>query len=95
MSDEQNQTETTAAGGAGSELSGLVMQLWLDDQHGRVTGGPYDGNLLRAGVCDGPYIDILMPRAGWQRLDQKYHRNDEDPEKLVALKLQVDKWLAA
>lgn len=73
----------------------LVMQLWLDDTHGRVQGGVYHGNLLRGGVCDGPYIDMLMPGLGWERLDSVFMNKNKDPENLRKLKRSIDKWLAA
>ena len=69
------------------------MQNWVDEKHGVVIGGIYDKCLLRAGVCDGPYIDILIPCNGWDRLIVNYIRNDKDPEKLEQLKQQVDVWL--
>ncbi len=74
----------------------LFMQEWMDEFHGRVTGGRYDGNLLRAGVSNGPYVDMLMPGGGWNRIDSIYmsgRTNDFQLSELPALKEKIDEWL--
>lgn len=68
---------------------------WMDEEHGMVTDGVYMGCLLRAGQSGGPYIDILLPHAGWQRLESHSmpYNADEDSQHLDELKSQVKAWL--
>ena len=66
-----------------------IKSCWINENHGRVIGGKYDGYLLRAGLSTDPYIDILLP-GGWQSLITGFYSGAKD---IKSLKSELDEWL--
>jgi len=63
--------------------------VWMDDYHGRVVGGLYDGFLLRRyASTPRPYtiIDVLTPGSGWKTLASEPKEFDETTG-------VIDQWL--
>lgn len=70
------------------DSNGLINQRWVTAERGKVMRGRYAGCLLRAGaVFDDPYIAILLPGGGWQRLEQL------EGASVCELKNAIDQWL--